>query len=155
MKDIKESWRELIEEGETTVFANVYERFNLMLPSLLMGVIRRRRVKRTSFFGKLLYATLNIFQKIISVTSPYASDIFWLRVEAAWVVSDYKYKPTKNFGMSYTYYRKKHLSEKVVRMLLGKLRVSQSQQTYNNTLKFVTALRASTGHKNAAHFYAA
>ena len=125
MKDIKESWRELIEEGETTVFANLYQRFNLMLPSLLMGVIHRRRIKRDSLQGKILYFVLNIFQNIVSITSPYAYDLFWLRVEAAWVVRGYKYTPTKNFGISYTYFRKDHLSEKEVRMLRGKQKVTK------------------------------
>jgi len=127
MRDIKESWKELVEEGKTTVYANAYQRLHLVPQTRLMGYIFINRIARTSVIGKVLYSTLNIMQVITSTTCPYASDLFWIRVEARWICDNYKYVRTKRLGMSYTFYRKKALSFKEIKMLLGKTRVGSKK----------------------------
>jgi hypothetical protein len=123
MNSINESWRELIEDGETTVYANFFQRLHLVPQTRIMGFMLRRKIGRASLIGKSLWTILDFLQKITSITSPYAADLFWLRVEAAWVVKDYKYIPTKKFGMTYTFYRKNNLSHKEVNMLIAKNKV--------------------------------
>lgn len=125
MKDIKESWKELVEEGETTVHANAYQRLHLVPQTRLMGFIFINRISRTSLVGKVLYSILYIMQRITLITCPYASDLFWIRVEARWICDNYKYIRTKGLGMSYTFFRKKNLSFKEIEMLLGKVRVDE------------------------------
>lgn len=131
MKNIDESWREFIEDGETTVYANAYQRANLIPLWFIMRTLHERRIDKQSLLGSLLLALLGACLKIVSFTSPYAKDLYWLRVEAAWFVRDYKYSSGKCWSVSYTYYRKEHLGSKEFKMLHSKVKLTKQHQLHN------------------------
>lgn len=131
MNNIDESWKEFIEDGETTLYANPCQRLILMPVNFVMRTKQKYRIGKKSVLGKILYGFLEIWLNIVSVVSPYASDMHWFRVEAAWFVKGHKYERDHWLSHSYTYYRKDRLNFKEIEMLKAKLKNSKKHKLHN------------------------
>ena len=106
---LNDSWKELLEDGETSFDVNVYHRMHLLPLGVLMAIKQKHKVKRFSIIGVILWPMLDILQKVTAITSPYAAEVFWFKVEAAWVCKSLKSSPTKWFGKTYHFTRKDNI----------------------------------------------
>ncbi len=116
MKQENSYWKEFIEDGETIIKINLYERFHLKILTRYLNSLRKKRVPKDTKFGSFRWSVLEFLKFITKYTSSRSLDLFWFRVEAAWIL---KSSTRKRLGFNcyeVTFTRKDHINPSDIRM---------------------------------------